>query len=267
MKVAVAQIACAPGELETNLCKLEVFAARAQAAGAELVVFPEMADTGYVLPIIRETARPWSEGALPRLKEMARHLRLAIICGISERVGTAIYNSQAFIDAKGEVAGTYRKSHLFCAGSFDEKECFTPGEDLSSFDFAGFRLGLSICYDLRFPEVYRELAANQQANVLIVSSAWPFPRLEHLRILSQARAIENQSYLILANRVGTDNNVTFCGNSAVINPMGEVITRASAEDEELVIAEVTNEKLSEVRKRMAVFAHRRPGLYRALSRE
>ena len=79
-------------------------------------------------------------------------------------------------------------------------------------------MGLSICYDLRFPEVYRTLAIEEEANVFVLSAAWPFPRLEHFQTLATARAIENQSYMIVSNRVGTDDGVTLCGASAIISP-------------------------------------------------
>ena len=104
--------------------------------------------------------------------------------------------------------GSYRKTHLFTGAPIGEDKCFAPGNELKSFPFGGLRLGLSICYDLRFPEVYRTLAIEEEANVFILSSAWPFPRVEHFRILATARAIENQSYMIVSNRVGTDDGVT-----------------------------------------------------------
>src|SRR3989449_6776748 len=98
--------------------------------------------------------------------------------------------------------------------------------------------------------------------MFITSSAWPLVRVEHLRILAMARAIENQSYLILANRVGTDDGVTFCGTSAIIDPYGVIVAAASADREELIQAEISAEVINSVRKRMAVFEHRRPDLYR-----
>jgi predicted amidohydrolase len=125
----------------------------------------------------------------------------------------------------------------------------------------GYNFGLTICYDLRFPEVARKLAVDQNVNVLVNSSAWPFPRIEHLRILCLARAMENQTYLILANRVGTDDGVTFCGNSAIIDPYGVILAGASADREELIMAEISEDVLKSVRDRMKVFEHRRKDLY------
>ena len=117
MKIAAAQIDCVPGEVETNLRTLERFAVQAREAGAELVVFPELSDTGYDIALVRRTAQPWTEGAVPRLCAIAKRLSLAILSGVSERVAGSIYNSQVLINASGEVAGSYRKCHLFRAGS------------------------------------------------------------------------------------------------------------------------------------------------------
>ena len=261
MKIAAAQIACTLGDLVANTRKLREFAERAKVAGAELVVFPEMADTGYAMRIIREQARPWSEGVVPELQEIARTLSLAIISGVSEKEGDAIFNSQVVIDSAGAIMAKYRKAHLFAPAPIEEDKCFTPGDALVSFDLGPLRFGLTICYDLRFPEIYRMLAVDEGANVFAISSAWPFPRVEHQRVLATARAIENQSYVILANRVGKDDGVPFCGSSAVIDPYGVVVAAASVDREELIVAELSCEVLETVRQRMAVFSHRRSDLY------
>jgi predicted amidohydrolase len=262
MKIAAAQISCALGDIEANLRKIRDFSARAREGGAELVVFPEVADTGYSMPIIATRATPWTEGAVPGLQKIAKDLSIAIICGVSEREGDSIYNSQVFVDANGDIAGSYRKTHLFTGTPIGEDECFVPGKELKSFPFGGLRLGLSVCYDLRFPEVFRTLAIEQQANVFILSSAWPFPRIEHFRTLVTARAIENQSYMISSNRVGTDEGVTSCGSSAIIDPYGVTLASASTDREEVILAEVSEEVITSVRDKMAVFAQRRPDVYR-----
>jgi len=122
-------------------------------------------------------------------------------------------------------------------------------------------LGLSICYDLRFPEMCRALAVHHGVNTFVTSSAWPVVRAEHLRILAPARAIENQSYVILANRIGTDDGVTFCGSSVIIDPNGTILAAASTQGEELIAAKLSADVITSVRSRMAVFTHRRPDLY------
>jgi len=261
VKVAAAQIACVLGDLSANLHMMRDFAERAKTAGAELVVFPEMADTGYAMQVIREQATPWSEGAVPELQEIARTLSLAIISGVSEKEAAVIYNSQVVIDATGAIVAKYRKTHLFAPTPVEEDKYCAPGHELVSVAIGPLKFGLTICYDLRFPEIYRALAVDQGATVFVISSAWPFPRAEHLRVLATARAIENQSYVILANRVGRDDGGRFCGSSAVIDPAGVVIAAASSEREELVLAEISAERMQSVRDAMPVFAHRREDLY------
>lgn len=263
MKIASAQIACSPGDLSANLRTLREFAERAKAAGAELVVFPEMVDTGYVMNVIRKQATAWTEGAVPELREIARSLSIAMVCGVSEREGGYIYNSQVVIDCSGTIMAKYRKTHLFAP--IEEDKCCAPGHDLVSVALGPFQFGLTICYDLRFPELYRALTIEQNCNVFIISSAWPFPRVENLRVLATARAIENQSYVILANRVGRDDGSPFCGTSAVIDPAGVIVAAASAERAELVVADLSQEVLASVRERMPVLTHRRPELYEKTS--
>jgi omega-amidase len=215
VKVAAAQIACALGDVEANLAKIREVSARAKVLGVELIVFPEASDTGYSMPVISKHAKPWTEGAVPALKKMAKEFSLTVVCGVSERDGDRVYNSQVFIDPHGEILASYRKTHLFVLAPNDESTCYTPGDKFVSVPANGFHFGLSICYDLRFPEAARALALQHGANVLLVSSAWPLPRVEHLRALAIARAIENQSYLVLANRTGVDAGVTCCGTSAI----------------------------------------------------
>jgi omega-amidase len=262
MKIAAAQMACTCGDVAANMRKIRLLAEQAKQDGAEWIVFPEMSDTGYAMSVIRDKASFWSGGAVPELCRITRELALGIVCGVSERDGPAIFNSQVTVDSTGNIIGKYRKTHLFEPAPVEEHKCFAAGAGLVVASMGRFRAGLSICYDLRFPEFYRALACEEGANLFILSSAWPFLRLEHLRILTRARAIENQSYLVLSNRVGTDEGIKFCGNSAIIDPSGTIIALASSDGEELVQAEISAVTIEEVRQRMPVFEHRRPELYR-----
>src|SRR5437773_6407319 len=165
MKIAAAQISCAPGELQANLAKVRDFSARAKKAGAQLIVFPEMVDTGYSMPAIQKNATSWKEGAVPKLQAIAKELSLAIIAGVSDCDGSRIYNAQVFIDGHGKVIGKYRKTHLVTAAPLDERPCITAGGAFTSCEIDKFNLGLTICYDLRFPEVCRALAVEGRVNV------------------------------------------------------------------------------------------------------
>jgi omega-amidase len=261
MKIAAAQISCSLGEIEANTHKIDIFSTQAKNAGAELVLFPEMSDTGYTMPVIQAQAKPWTEGAVPAIQKIAKKNSITVVCGVSEREGSAIYNSQVVVDPNGKIVTKYRKIHLFAVPPNDETKCFSPGKTLAHFGIGQLRFGLSICYDLRFPEIYRKLAIHEKVNVFLISSAWPFPRLEHLRHLALARAIENQCYVIAANRVGIDDGVTACGSSAIIDPYGVLVAAASPDREELIQAELSADVVRSVRNRINILGDRRPELY------
>lgn len=261
MKIAAAQISCVPGDRETNLQKVRENSERAKNSGAELIVFPEMVDTGYSMPVIREHAERWNEGAVPELQKMAKELSIAIVCGISDREGDAIYNAQVLVGPDGRILAKYRKTHLVTATPLDERACFTAGNEFVSCKFDQFNFGLSICYDLRFPEVCRLLAVKHQVNVFLISSAWPAIRVAHLQYLARARAVENQSYLIVANRVGRDDNVTLGGSSLIVDPAGEILASGSLKNEQLLTGEISREVIDPIRDHMKVFDHRRAELY------
>ncbi|PYL08791.1 MAG: hypothetical protein DME33_06295 [Verrucomicrobia bacterium] len=261
MKIAVAQISCSLGDPEANLSKVRDFSRQAKETGAELIVFPEMTDTGYSMPVIRTHAASWTSGFVPGIQEIATKLSIAIVSGVSERDGSSIYNSQVLVDAAGEIVAKYRKTHLYAVAPVEEQTCFAPGDAFASFAIGDLRFGFSICYDLRFPEMYRKLATEQNVAAFVISSAWPFPRVEHWSVLTQARAIENQAYVIGSNRVGKDDELWFCGSSAIIDPRGIVIAAASADREELIHADLSQELVDSVRKRVQSLGHRREDLY------
>ncbi len=261
MKIAVAQISCVLGDPEANLAKVRDFSRRAKDAAAELIVFPEMTDTGYSMPVIQKYASHWKTGFVPGLQEIARRTSIAIVSGVSERDGSSIYNSQIFVDATGDIVAKYRKTHLYAVAPVEEQTCFAPGDSFTSFELGGMQFGFSICYDLRFPEMFRKLVTQQNVGALLISSAWPFPRVEHFRVLAQARAIENQSYMIASNRVGKDKDLWFCGSSVIIDPRGVVIAAASADREELIYGDLSQDLVQSVRRRVESLAHRRPDLY------
>jgi predicted amidohydrolase len=126
MKIAAAQIACAPGDLEANLRTIHDFASRAKAYGTKLIVFPEMVDTGYSMPVIQKHATGGNEGAVPRLQKMAKQLSLAVIAGVSDRDGPRIHNGQVFIDAGGNIRAKYRKTHLVAAARWTSAPSLLP---------------------------------------------------------------------------------------------------------------------------------------------
>src|SRR6266480_4509879 len=180
MKVAVAQISCLLGNPEANLLKVREFSRRAKEAGAELIVFPEMTDTGYSMPVIRVHANHWNSGFLPGLQETAREFSIAIVSGVSERDGASIYNSQVLIDSRGDIAGKYRKTHLYAVPPVEEQACFAPGDCFATFELGGLHFVFSISHDVHFPAICRNLATDQDLDELLISPPEPSPQRDHL---------------------------------------------------------------------------------------
>ena len=249
------------GDFDANVRKIRDFTGLAKKSGAEFIAFPEMTDTGYSMPVIQKHAKKWKEGAVTELQKIAKENSIAIVAGISDREGESIFNAQVLVNARGEVLGKYRKTHLVTAAPLDERVCLSPGNEFVARKIDNFEVGLSICYDLRFPEMARTLVVKHGANVIVNSSAWPVVRAEHLKILAVARAVENQSYVMIANRVGTDDGVTFCGSSMIVDPSGKTLGVASPDREDLITAEISVDVIAQVRNLVRVFDHRRPELY------
>ena len=260
MKIGIAQTNCFPGDIKANLNMITQFTQLAKNADCEVLVFPEMVDTGYDMATIKTDAKTWKEKPFKHLQQNARKNEMGIICGISERVKDKIFNSLVVFNQQGELIGKYRKTHLAAYPPFNEHNSISPGNSLEIITIGDFKIGLMICYDLRFPEIARSLVL-KGANVLLLSSAWPFPRLIHWETLIRARAIENQAYFIAANRVGSVGKTTFCGSSRIVDPYGVVVSSAAENREELIIGEISKKTVLSVREQMPIFSHRREDLY------
>ncbi len=260
MKIGVAQIECRTDNPAANVSKITDFIEKAAARNCEAIVFPEMADTGYETAAIRRFASSWTDGPVKAIRDAARKNRVFVVCGLSESDAGRIYNSVAAIDPDGEPIGKYRKTHLAAFSPLDEDKTFTPGNSLETFQIGDMKWGAMICCDLRFPEVARRLAT-EGAEVVALCSAWPFPRLRHWETLINARAIENQMFILASNQVGRNGNVSFCGASRIVDPFGITLAAASEESETLITAEIQKDRLDSVRNAMPVLKHRRSELY------
>lgn len=260
MKIAAAQLNVSPGETDTNTGKMLQYLEKASASGADVIVFPEMSDTGYDMPTILKTAQPWDRGPVSALRAAAKRNAIAVIAGVSERTSDGVYNGTAVIDKDGELIGSYRKTHLITAEPMLEHHFLKAGDRLGRGDILGHKIGLMTCYDIRFPEVARTLSI-EGAEILFIPSAFPLVRLPHWTSLLSARAIENQVFVVACNRVGHDAGVTFCGTSTILDPYGTVVASASDIHESLIIGELNFEMLSIVRSQIKVHQDRRPSLY------
>ena len=260
MKIGLAQIACAAGDINANIVRINNYCSEAAEKGCDVVVFPEMSDVGYTASAIIENAISWNGETFRRIREIALRNQIFLVCGISEKERNTIYNSIAIISPEGTLLDRYRKMHLLPLGPVEEAGFISPGSSLTWLTMGGMTWGFSICYDLRFPELYRLLTI-KGTEVLVNCSAWPAIRSEAWYMLSKARAIENQAYFLGVNRVGTDGELTFCGRSCAIDPTGDVLATGSIDKEELLICDIEREKITSCRNSMPALENRRDDVY------
>jgi len=224
----------------------------------DVIVLPEMWNTGYDLNQIGSLADPDGKESRAWLASFARTHGVHIVAGsIAEKRGDKVYNTMLVFDRTGREVASYSKIHLFRL--MEEEKHLAPGDRTVKFDLDGIPSGASICYDIRFPELARTLSLNG-TEVLFVPAEWPHPRLHHWRTLLMARAIENQMYVIACNRTGTGGRDAFFGHSLIIDPWGEIVAEGG-EEEEIVTGRVDLGLVAEVRGRIPVFSDRRPSLY------
>jgi predicted amidohydrolase len=261
--ISIAQIEVVRSHPEENLRKGEQFIVKAARKGSDIICFPEMWTTGFPWEEMGELARRHT-AILASLCTLARDHYIWINGSLPLLTGhERVANTSVLIDPKGKIRGTYRKTHLFSL--FHEEQFIEAGDSLCLVDAPRGKTGLAICYDIRFPELFRTYAL-KGAEMMLLPAAFPYPRLGHWKILSRARAIENQIYLVAANRVGTEDmgseeKVTYFGSSAIIDPWGETVVEGAEGKEELLTATIDMDRVREVRSSMRVFADRRPDLY------
>jgi predicted amidohydrolase len=267
----VAQIEPEIGEREHNL---ETCLARfdaAAAAGAQLLVLPECVIPGYMfdsaaeaMPFAEEIPGPSTEALAAACSRLGAH----VVCGLLEREGDNLYNAAVLVGPDGLI-GSYRKTHLPFLGV---DRFAVPGDELSVYDTPLGRIGLEICYDLRFPEVTRTLAL-AGADIVAHPTAFPVAARIQTELITLARAAENRIYLLTANRCGKERRAEFCGWSQIVDPFGVRLVEAGATEEALLVAEVDVERARDKdyvipgEYELYLFGDRRPELYGALVEE
>ncbi|WP_199614874.1 carbon-nitrogen family hydrolase [Paenibacillus alkalitolerans] len=262
MLVSLIQMDIAVGEPETNRKRALRLMAEAVNAGTkpDVIVLPELWNTGYALEKIGEIADRDGEPTKRIFSEFARNHKVNVVAGsvaVSMPDGKGVGNTMYVFDREGRLTADYSKLHLFRL--MDEEKYLAAGGRLGSFELEGVPAGMMICYDIRFPELSRKLALDG-AKVLFVPAEWPKPRLHHWRTLLMARAIENQMYVVACNRVGESRGTEFFGHSMVISPWGEVLAEGG-EQETILTAELDMDEVDRVRRTIPVFDDRRPEFY------
>ncbi len=246
------------GQVDANLEKALAGLRRAREKGARLAVLPEMWSTGYdykrLSALAEETPR-----VLDALRRLSVELEMVIVGSLPEKDGSTLYNTAYVVD-RGGIAGSYRKLHLF--STMGEDRFLGAGDRTLVVPTSAGRLGIAICYDLRFPELFRKLAL-EGAEILCLPAEWPKPRQEHWRTLLRARAIENQLFVVAANCCGLQGKLDFFGMSLLISPRGEILAEGGETETELT-ALFDFEEMSSYRFQIPCFRDRRPEIYGTL---
>jgi predicted amidohydrolase len=226
-----------------------------KAAGADLILLPEMWNIGFMsfdryVPEAEDKSGP----TLTALKAAAKELKVYLHTGsFVEKVEGKFYNSSYLLSPEGEVLANYHKIHLFGYNS-REDEILSSGDAVVVAKTPLGTLGLATCYDLRFPELFRRMV-EKGVDVFLITSAWPYPRLEHWIMLNRVRALENQCFLVSANSVGTNMGIQFVGHSMMVNPWGVILT--SGGDEEVILrTEIDPTEVKNARDRFPAVADR-----------
>lgn len=250
LRVAAIQMEVCSGEPKKNMVRAEAMLNQAARMGAQAALLPELWTTGYSLDQFEQIARDHAHTTLDFLQSEARRLNMAIVGGsFPEMAEDGVYSTCHIIGPDGSDLAQYSKEHLFPL--LKEPQFLKPGKPgvVTTTQFG--RWAALICFDIRFPESARQLAYHG-ARILWVPSEWPHPRLEHWRTLLRARAIENQFFVVAANRTGQGDNSNWCGHSTIIDPWGNILAEAG-EEETVLIADLDMSLVDEVRGRIPCF--------------
>jgi predicted amidohydrolase len=244
MKIALAQMDIEWEDKDKNLSKAENFIKKASESGCDIISFPEMFTTGFSMNV-QEIGEPLSGESVKTLSGLAKDYDINIIGGVVVLPdgGNKGHNSSLVFDRNGCLLAEYIKNHPFSFAN--EDKFYEAGTNTGIFDVNGLLSSVFICYDLRFPELFRKVARQVQA--IFVIANWPLSRKDHWETLLKARAIENQCFLIGVNRVGKDGNgIEYHGSSMIFDPSGNIPCRGGS-GEHLLICEIDPEETNAVR--------------------
>jgi predicted amidohydrolase len=228
-----------------NYARVRELLGATRLAPGSLVILPELFACGFSMCVER-VAESRPRPTETYLAELARQRQFHVLGGVAAEHGGDVRNEAVFYDPSGTNVARYAKLHPFAPGG--EAAAYARGHDIVTFDCMEFRIAPFICYDLRFPEIFRR-ATRRGANLLAVIANWPSSRVEHWLTLLRARAIENQAYVVGVNRCGNDPNLTYPGRSIIVEPLGEIVADAGA-SETVLQAEIDIRKVKDFRAKL-----------------
>lgn len=254
---ALAQMAVNPGKLETNFSRgIEMIQAAAN-AGNHYVLFPELWTSGYPVVAPAKTSIA-NEEFIKVLRVLSFEKKIVIGGSFLLKENHNFYNRYVLITPDGEQPIVYDKIHLF--KPLKEDQVLTSGKKITFKTYQEAAIGLSICYDLRFPELFRAYSA-ERVYLFLLAAEWPISRIAHWKILVQARAIENQSFFAAVNCVGKTATDTFGGNSMLVDPYGNVVCSGNETDECLLFTDCDLSAAETYRKNFRVLESQRKEIF------
>ncbi|HSE81833.1 MAG TPA: carbon-nitrogen hydrolase family protein [Gaiellaceae bacterium] len=267
LRVACVQINSSPSKAD-NLERMESLVARAAATGADLVLLPEKWNGLGSHQILRDVAELLDGGeTVEAMGTWSRTHGITLVGGsIAERRDghEKLSNTCVVFDPEGEIAAVYRKIHMFDVEVggvvYRESDSEEPGDRPVSCEVEGWRLGLTVCYDLRYPELYRILAVEGAELVTVPAAFTLHTGKDHWEILLRARAVENQCYVLAANQWGVVEGKASFGRSSIVDPWGVVVAQAADEDG-VITAELDRAHLERIRNNLPSLANRQPAAY------
>jgi predicted amidohydrolase len=244
MKVGLVQYSPEWENKENNIIKLNKILEE-KLSDEELLIFPEMTLTGFTMESEKYAEEIDGTGMLFFINTAKKYKR-NIFAGVIEKDNNKIYNSLIHFDKNGIITARYRKIHPFTMTK--EKERYHSGNEIVKTKIENINFGLTVCYDLRFPELYR-LYGKEKVDVLVNIANWPVTRIAHWKLLLKSRAVENQCFMIGVNRVGKDPYETYNGFSIIIDPMGNEII-VSDNEESIISTELDFSLVEKTRNKM-----------------
>lgn len=263
IKLALCQISSKRESKQENIAKIEKLTKKAKQQEADIAIFPEMTLTGYViLDQVYELAETIPGPSTEKIQALAKDTGMHIIFGmpeLSKKTKATIYNTAVMVGPKGFI-GTYRKMYLPTHSVFEEKRYFRPGYQPATFQTDLGNIGLTICYDVFFPEVFR-LTRLKGAQLIVCISASPAVRRSYFEILTAARALENTAYLAYVNLAGVEDGLQFWGGSRLVSPTGDIVALAKHDEEDFLTCEVDYSDLRTAETFIPALRDLRPELF------
>lgn len=264
--ISLAQMCSRATDKAWNLKTMEKTVTRALKQSPDLIVFPELSLTGYVVrDQIYELAETVPGPSTNTIEKIAKAAGTHIVFGMperSEKTEATLYNTAVLVGPKGYI-GKYRKMHLPTHSVFEEKRYFRPGYDATVLDTEIGKIGLIICYDIFFPEVTR-LTRLKGAQLLVCISASPAIRRAYFELLTCARALENTCFLAFVNLVGIEDGLQFWGGSRLVGPQGEVLAKAKYDEEDVVTGNINYADIRPIEAFVPALKDLRPELFQKL---